>query len=168
VSREDFVAVAARLLSIYILFGILQGVPSALQVMFAGQDVAWGALFAFFLALGALLCAFLWFFPLTVARKLLPVMSEPRSEEAIDASIALSLGLTLLGAWFFANALIDTSYWLVYLFRSRQVEGGALHWSHEQVAHMVATVVELVVALWLLLGSGGIKRLIYKFRRGDA
>lgn len=167
-SREDFVAVASRLLSIYLLFGIIQGVPSALQMLFDGQGVAWGALFAFFLAVGALLCAFLWFFPLTVARKLLPVMSERRSEEAIDASIALSLGLTLLGAWFFANALIDSSYWLVYLFRSRQVEDVALHWSHEQVAHMVSTGVELVVSLWLLVGSGGIKRLIYKLRRGDA
>ena len=163
-NRDDFIAVASRLFSIYIFFGIIRSAPGAAQLLSQEQDSSWIGLYAFATIVALLLCAFLWFFPLTVARKLLPVMREPPSNEMIGSATALSLGLTLIGAWFFANALVDSSYWLTLLVRSKQMSGTAVEWRPEQIASMLSTAVELVVSFGLLFGSSGITQLIYKLR----
>ena len=129
--------------------------------------MTWAALYGFVLILGLFVCSFLWFFPLTVARKLLPVMREPLAEKPIDSSIALSLGLTLIGVWLLAYALVDGVYWLTLVIRTQQIDMTYFEWSDEQIAGMVATIVELVISAWLILGSSGIRRLIYRFRYGE-
>lgn len=165
-NREDFIAVASRLCSIYVLFSIIRGVPSAAQMLSEDQGMTWVGLYVFVLVVGLLLCTFLWFFPLTIARKLLPVMREPRPEEAIRSPTALSLGLTLIGAWFFANALVDASYWLTLFVRSKQTSNIRVEWTPEQIASIIATAVELIISFCLLFGSTGITQLIYKLRYG--
>ncbi len=118
--------------------------------------------------LGAgLLCAFLWFFPLSIARKLLPVMREPRSDQVIGAPAALSIGLTLIGVWYLASALVEVSYWLTLFFQSKQMSGLSIEWTRKQIASIVATVTRLLLSVWLIFGATGIRRLIYKFRYGD-
>jgi hypothetical protein len=97
-------------------------------------------------------------------------MREARSEQAIGAPLALSLGLTLIGAWLLATSLVDASYWVAMLILSRAVTaamGVPVEWSHEQIADMPATLVQIFLSLWLVLGSSGIQRLIYKFRYGN-
>lgn len=167
-SREDFVAIASRLFSVYLFFGIVQMLPNIVQMATQNAGGAWLALYALVVVLALAVCAVFWFFPLTVARKLLPVMREPRSEQRLDASIAFSLGLTLLGVWFFANALADVVYWSTLFIASRRISEMGFVWTPDQVASMLTTAVELILALWLLFGSAGIKRLIYKFRYGDS
>lgn len=166
-SREDIVAIASRLLSVYVMFGLVQTLPGIASMTTQGADPMLLVLYALSIALGFGVCALLWFFPLTVARKLLPVMREPRSEQTIDASIALSLGIALIGVWFLAKGLVDASYWLTLFVLSRQAAETGFDWSSDQIANMLATVVELILSMCLLLGHAGIKRLIYKFRYGD-
>ena len=166
-SREDIIAVAVRLFAVYMLFSILETIPGATQLL-SGQDGAtWASLYISILVGAGLICGFLWFFPLSIARKLLPVMREPRSEQALSAPVALSLGLTMIGVWFFATALIDASYWLTLLIRSKQMHDVPVEWSHKQIASMVADFTRLFLSFWLLFGSAGIRRFIYKFRYGD-
>lgn len=165
-NRENFIAVASRLFSIYMIFIIIRSVPAAAQMLSQEQGMTWAGLYVTVLIISLLFCAFLWFFPLTIARKLLPVMREPRSEEALGSSTALSLGLTLIGIWFFANALIDASYWATLFVRSKQISDIPFEWNYEQIATMIATTVKLVISFWLIFGSSGIRRLIYKFRYG--
>lgn len=168
-SREDFVAIASRLFSAYMLFQIVQALPNiALTIAQYGEGWWFTSLYALAAIVAIALCAVLWFFPLTVARKLLPVMREPRSEQQIDASIAMSIGLVLLGVWFFANAVTDAVYWLSLFFVSRRVADAGFTWAPDQIASMVATVAEAILALWLLFGNAGIKRLVYQFRYGDS
>lgn len=167
-SREDFVAVASRLFSIYILFVTIRRIPIGIDTISQLGDMGWAVITVAFIVVSLLLVSFLWFFPLTVARKLLPVMREPRSETAIDASVALSVGITLMGIWFFASAIADTSYWLTLGLRARDADMYDFHWSHEQIAGITATAVELVIAVCLLFGSSGIKRLLLRLRYGDA
>ena len=167
-NREDFIAVASRLFSIYSFFGVIRTVPSAAQMLSQDQGMTWVGLYAIVLIISLLFCAFLWFFPLTIARKLLPVMREPRSEEAIGSSTAFSLGLTLIGIWFFASALVDASYWLTLFVRSKQISDIPFEWTHVQIARIIGTAVELLISFGLIFGSSGIRRLIYKFRYGDA
>jgi len=167
VSREDFVAIASRLFAIYLLYSTIRSTPAALQMLSQPDGTEWLALYAGLIAGFLLFIAFLWFFPLTIARKLLPVMREPRSETALDSSTALSVGITLIGMWWLATAIADASYWIALVIRIVQTAPPGFEWSHEQIANIAATAVELVIALTLVLGSNGVKALIYRYRYGS-
>jgi Na+/melibiose symporter-like transporter len=164
-SREDYVAIATRLFAVYIGFELVMRIPTMMQAVAAAQDVAWAWLFARVLVLGLAICALLWIFQLTIARKLLPVMKESRSEQAIDASVGLSLGLTLIGAWLLAQGIVDAAYWLtLYTYTRQYVQGLPFEWTPDQIASVVATALQLVVGVGLILGSPAIRRLIHQFR----
>jgi hypothetical protein len=166
-SREDYVAIAVRLFVVWLVLSILQqGLYAAPAFIDQGWDSATIA-YGLFLLLGLLVCIFLWVFPLTAARKLLPTMKEPRSEQVIGAPVALSLGLTLLGLWLVAKALIDGIYWLTILLLFHRDDTGMLSLGHDQIAGTVATVVELAIGLWLVFGNAGLRRLIFRFRYGE-
>lgn len=166
-SREDFVAVATRLFAVYVVLNLMLQAAVSAPMLFSEGWSSLGIFFALLCLLVLLVCVLLWIFPLTVARKLLPVMTEPRSEQSVDASIALSLGLTLIGVWVFAYALIDSVYWVALVIRSYQSARSVVDWNPEEVANMVSTAVELAVGAWLVFGNAGIKRLIYRFRYGQ-
>ncbi|MFT3667953.1 MAG: hypothetical protein QM795_05070 [Pseudoxanthomonas sp.] len=166
-SREDLVAVAVRLFSVFLFLGVIKQVPGVVQFFVADeQGRAWAIFNALALLSGALICVLLWFFPLSIARRLLPVMREPRVEPPMDASLALSVGLTLIGIWVLAYGFVDAIYWLTLLIRTRQVQAVYFEWSHEQVASVFATLAELAIGLWLVFGNAGIRRLIYRYRYG--
>ena len=167
-SREDYVAIAARLLAVYVGFQIVLQFPaSAAATLSQDQGLAWAGLLALALLAGLALCAFLWFFPLTIARKLLPVMKEPRSEQAIDASVGLSLGLTLIGVWFLADGTVGAVYWFALIVRTKQhVQPLGFEWTPAQIASMASTAFEACMGACLVFGSTGIKRLIHGLRYG--
>lgn len=168
-NREDYVAIAARLLAVYVTIQIILQIPRAAHVLAQGQGVAWAGLYALILAICLAGCTLIWFFPLTVARKLLPAMKESRSGQAIDASIGLSLGLTLIGVWFFAQGLVDAIYWLalaVWAKQNPQMSG--FEWTADQAASMIATGFQLGVGAWMVLGTSGIQRHIRRFRYGES
>ena len=166
-SREDLVAVGVRLFSVFLFLGVIKQVPGVVQ-FFAVDDQgrAWAIFNALALLSGALICVLLWFFPLSIARRLLPVMREPRTEPPMDASLALSTGLTLMGVWVLAYGIVDAIYWFTLFIRTRQALAAYFEWSHEHVANVLATLAELIIGLWLVFGSTGIRRLIYRYRYG--
>ena len=167
VGREDFVAVGVRLFSVFLFLSVIKQVPGVVQFFVADeQGRGWAIFNALALLSGVLICVLLWFFPLSIARRLLPVMREPRTEAPMDASLALSTGLTLIGAWVLAYGIVDAIYWLTLFIRTRQALAAYFEWSHEQVANVGATLAELAVGLWLVFGSTGIRRLIYRYRYG--
>ena len=84
----------------------------------------------------------------------------------MDGSMALSVGLTLLGVWLLATVLPNATYWLSLFVLSRQSSGYHLGWGPEQMASIATTIAELVLAVWLVFGSAGIRRLILRFRHG--
>jgi hypothetical protein len=168
-SREDYVAIGVRLFAVYVGIKTVLALPASAQAVFRdGMAFAW--LYALVLILAVGICVFLWFFPLTIARKLLPVMKEQRSEESIDASVGLSLGLTLLGVWFLAQGLLDSLYWLSLVLRTQhlQAQQYGFEWQPDQIASMAVTLFELIIGAWLVLGSSGIRRLIYRLRYGSS
>jgi hypothetical protein len=167
-SREDVIAVAVRVFAIFLLVTVVRTFPSAIALINQEGPRASLALVALVSVLSLALCALLWFFPLSVARKLLPTMREPRSETAMNGSVALSVGLTLLGVWVLSSALPDATYWVILFLLSRRIDAGPIEWQHDQIANMVATAGQLALAVWLIFGSSGIKRLILRFRNGPA
>lgn len=168
-SREDFVAVGSRIFAAYLLITSTRSAPTTFRLLSQTDDTISLYLFAIEIAIVLLVVALLWFFPLTIARKLLPAMKEPRSEQAMDSSAGLSVGITLIGLWFLAGGIVDATYWLTIALRVRQETSEIPYtWSVEQKADVVSTVMQLVVALICILGSSGINQLIHRLRYGSA
>jgi Ca2+/Na+ antiporter len=165
-SREDVVAVALRLFAVYLLLIVLrtsipaltasEGDPSALP------PVLWLALLVVPMLGLALL---FWVFPLSVAARLLPVMREPRPPVRAEAAEVEGIALTLLGLWLCAAALSDAVYWvIVHLSLSRSEMWVGYEVSSETFASMVTTGFELVLGLWLMLGSRGWQQALRRWR----
>lgn len=166
-SREDLVAIAIRMFAVFVFVTVLRYLPSAAALFNQEGSRSYVIGYGIVLSVSLSICAILWYFPLSIARKLLPVMREPRSETAMNGSIALSVGLTLIGVWILAKALPNVIYWLTIFLLTRQKNSEYFAWGNGQIAEMVFTAVELILAIWLIFGSSGIKRLIYHFRYGS-
>ena len=116
----------------------------------------------------ALLVLVLWNFPLLVARK---ISSFPQQEESVlndDAYIKLlEIGLILLGFYLLYYVISDGVYWFIYFLSASKNEyyDSVDSVGPDQVANMLTTIVELVVASFLLLGHKGLARLVLKLRR---
>ena len=80
-----------------------------------------------------------------------------------DTTPILEIGCTLLGLWLFASALSDVVQWSLYwLIISNQGYGESV--SASQIGSIIASVVELLFALWLVLGYKGVLGFIYRAR----
>ncbi len=165
-SREDWIAIASRLFAVFLLVMVARSFPSAIALISQDEPKPSMALVAMVLGASLLACAVLWFFPLTIARKLLPVMKEPRSDSPMGESVALSVGLTLIGIWVLASALPNAVYWGSIYLTLQQFDEGAFQWGPEQISGIATTIAELILSVWLIFGSTGIRRLIERFRYG--
>jgi hypothetical protein len=167
-SREDIVAVASRIFAIFILVFELRVLAQLVELL-STNTFAPGALATLTAVLLAVLAtaALLWFFPLTVARKLLPVMKEPRSEPAVGVSTAFSLALTIMGMWFLGNAIVDVAYWLMLFAHVHGSDMRGFELTPSQEGSIAATVVRLMLSFWLIFGSSGINRIITRARYGS-
>ncbi|MCD9088630.1 hypothetical protein [Stenotrophomonas sp. SY1] len=167
-SREDVVAVGVRLFALFLLLLVARSFPSAIALFQQGGDQA--ALITIVLVMAASLavCALLWFFPLSIARKLLPAMKEPRSESAMSGPVAFSVGLSLLGLWLLTRAIPEAFYWVTLVLLNRRNDAAYVAFDHDQLARIVLTVAELALAVWFIFGANGIRRLIERFRYGAA
>lgn len=169
-SREDYVAIVARLFAIYIAITIVLDIPAAVFTVprFDEWPILPLAVSAFVTLAALVSCFCLWVFPLAVARKFLPVMKEPRSERSIDGPVGLSLGITLIGLWFLIQALLDSVYWLIFVARMKGNISNPMvfEWNNSDVSGMVVTGVQLVVGVLLIVGTPGLKRLFYFVRYG--
>ncbi len=159
-SREDIVAVASRLFAVCLLVSCIRFAAGAIST-----DEPYALLVISCVPLLAI-AAVLWFFPLTVARRLLPVMKESRPCVDPASRTALELGLTLIGFWILSRALIDLLYWIVLIAQMHRAQV-PLELTMDQVANAVATVAEIALGFWLLLGSRGVINLFHRIRYGS-
>lgn len=170
-SREDLVAVGIRLFAIYLALASLRMLAGIIALMSQPEGMTFGSglltnasVVALFLAVAA----WLWTFPLSVARRLLPVMKEARSEDSAGPAVLVSVALTLMGVWLLAGALVDGTYWVTWVAMVRSSGFEAIPFNDDQIANMVATGVELVLALVLIFGASGLRRLLFRLRYGPA
>ncbi len=161
-TREDIVAVAVRLFAVYL---VLLAVRFAAQALVSeGAEPLQRAVWLFAGAVAPLAAAaLLWNFPLTVARKLLPVMRTAATPVSPEGASILEIGCTLLGFWLFAAVVPDAVHWVVYLFllfrQDAIYELSAEHWGP-----IAAIVAEFAVAIWLMLGYRGIFGAVRRLR----
>lgn len=145
-------AVAVRLFAIWLVLYVLPGTYTAVLGVESGSpDIITLA------AIGIVplvIAVLLWFFPLTVAGKLLSNPSETPST-TLSPDQWLPVGCTLIGVWLLASALPHIIQNTITL-----TSGGVAIASIDGFWPWLAySVAELVVALWLILGNDGIVRL---------
>lgn len=163
-SREDVVVVAIRLFAIFLAVTALR---FAVQAVGAPFDIPIGDLIlgvALTVAVPLVAASLLWFFPVSIAAKLLPVMESPGTPIVANGAAALDVGCTLIGLWLLASALADAGYWTVILIAAAHNDwaDGAL--ATEDVANIIATVVQVFMALGLLLGYRQILKALHGLR----
>lgn len=158
-SREDYVAVAVRLFAVWLFLTILRG---GLSAAVAGGELAPWALLLPLPFIGV--AAALWFFPLTLAHKLLPAMREPKEPLGAPAREVEVVAFTVLGLWLLAQVISDASYWFILAWQMQREPYEDMAWSADNIASVATTVVELAIALGLLLGTRGLQRLLHRLR----
>jgi hypothetical protein len=152
-SRHQAVAVAVRIFAAWLAVTVLRNLASF--AFFKQSDMPGYGLAVAVLALAALLVATLWFFPGTIARKLLsPDNAKPETSASPD--LWLAMGCALLGLWLLKSALptlVFDTYALIHL--SYGDDRGNIPQS------VVYYVVEVVIGLWLVFGAKGFRRLFW-------
>ena len=164
---EYIVALAVRLFSIVVAIYALSNLVT-IGPYFYQQD--WHITtyaYVSLMVLLVLIAIYLWKFPLTVTRKLIPFEKhiDTESQQVSYEQIQL-VAFTVLGLYLLFNVVSDIIYWSTILFISFRDSNIPVEISIDQKGQMVATVIELIFVLFLLLGSKGIIKLLHRLRYG--
>ena len=168
-------ALLIRLVGLWELVTALNALPNSVGY-FAGGDYVrtWGfgttVLLAtvsvgFPLVLGLLLL----YFPRTIAARVLRIEGiEP--ESTAEAGLLERVAIWIMGLWFTAQGCLDAMHALSkWYFQRRYFEEQypgttTTFFTPESAANLVVAVLQLVVGLWMLLGSRGLASALQKLR----
>jgi hypothetical protein len=152
-SPHQAVAVALRLFAVWLGIYAFRTVVSYAYVRESAVP-GFGAEVAF-LALTVLLVIALWFFPRSIAGKLLSP-DNAKAEASATPDLWLAMGCALLGLWMLTSALpslVFDTYALVYIDTTSDdtnLKRSVLYY-----------VVEIAIALWLVFGAKGFRKLFW-------
>jgi len=163
---EHITALAVRIfaisLGIYVISSVFSELP---YVDFDNLTVVLVAFF--FLKLCILLLAvYLWYFPLTVSKRLVSFKQSDTKEVAKASADELQIvAFSTLGIYFLYHVIADIFYWFVFFALSRRPNGIPIDLTMENKADMLTTGFEFLIVLFLLFGSQGVVKLIRKTSR---
>ncbi|STZ77227.1 hypothetical protein [Bergeriella denitrificans] len=161
---RQILIIAIRL---FVIVWLIQSLNSGFVTARLAADMSAGEYWATYypLYLGFAACwFFLWFFPATVAKWLLPDYAA-QSEEPLPSHPApwLVTGIALIGLFTLQRAVIDAVYWGTLLHYIKE-EGGMVNasiWSlvsFEQKSSIFMTVAEILIGLLLLFRAATVSR----------
>ncbi len=108
-------------------------------------------------------CLGLWFFPSTVAANLLRSGQAPHEPAPARPIIEWqTLGVVLVGIWALTQAIPDTVYWVTYYAMLSGSDMSFFDLDPDQKANALATAVQLIIGVWLLLGARGFAARLFK------
>lgn len=165
-SVSQITAVGIRLFAVWVVLYVLSNAPAMWR--FNISEGITGANFA--IVVGSLLlllvAAAMWFFPLGIARLLVPRGPRgPEQSTSIPGSFAQveALAFCLLGLWVLAEVVPEAFYWIFMSYHASRLEAqldlGVRDWSM-----MAVTVVKVVIGIWLVLGAKGLRGLLHRAR----
>jgi len=159
-TNAQVVALGVRLFCVWLAVYLLRQMPGLWSLTTNNlPDIGAATAVAIFTALMVLLIVLLWFFPLFVARKLLPeaTLDGPTS---LPFDQAQRVGFCLLGLWLLTEAVPRAVYAAVMVYYSAK-PNTAVDLQPQNYAAMAQTFVELCLGLWLLFGARGLLGLLY-------
>ena len=150
---HQIVAVALRLVAIWLGMQALGYV--AWFFWGKGSQPPDYAYLTFMLALNVVIIPALWFFPRTIAWKLLP-SDDVQPRPPVTADTWLALGCTLIGLWTLTTTVPQIVYHLLVLNSMLSEGDRSWSWVHWSLLH---DVVQLAIAAWLVLGAKGVGKI---------
>ena len=153
-SPHQAVAVAVRLFAAWLGIYVLRTLPS---YYFASHRETGGLAFALFLlAVTVVLVFVLWVFPQTIARRLLASQAEPPAAPA-SPDLWLATGCALIGLWVLTSSLPSAVRETFIISSLSETEGDTT----EVKQYLVYHVVEVAIALWLIFGARGFRKIFW-------
>jgi len=152
---SHYLAIAVRLFSIVLFIFALRQSTSLIEV-FLNDSINGMPVSTLFIAgtvlIPLIVSLLLWFFPLSVSKSILKQeMDQPI--EPVNSTTILSVFVIAIGLYVFYYAFIDFVYWAVLwnMESHSQYSMAPLSLTEENKANMVATAVELVISVVLIL-----------------
>lgn len=165
-TSNQCVAIGVRLFAIWLVVDVIEGAPGAYAFLAQGGSPAPAGIVALIVATSAvlvLIAILLWRFPLVTARQLLPRTAQEQSIAVPAAESIERAGFCLLGLWLLVRTLPELVFDGVRL-HLHFAPGSTLALRPDDYAGMAAHGVELVLAIWLLLGAKGLLGVIRRAR----
>lgn len=160
-SQAYLIGVLIRLFSVYLVFSTLRIVTSMFSPTLGLAVNGWTIVG---LVIPLLAAMFMWFFNLSIAKRLFFGGSHERTLDLTGVVHLEQALFSAIGLWLVCSSLIDCGYWLV-LFNHRSVPDSAVFvFAIEQKAAMVATFVQAALGLFLMFRANGLVRLIQRLR----
>jgi hypothetical protein len=162
-SPHEAIAVAVRLFAVWLAAYALR---TASAIIFGGAATIYsrpvdarGLIAAGIIGILTLSVAlFLWFFPLTVAKKLLSPPATTAPTKTPDSWLAM--GCALIGLWLLASAIPSIVRDALYFYSSFPEHDDLVEFKR----WLAYRCVEVMIALWLIFGSTGFVKLFWWVR----
>lgn len=110
------------------------------------------------------LCLFLWFFPATVARKILPPGAAALPTRPTDWRV---LGIILIGLWTFTQVVPRVAYWVIFIRTLASADIAIASLTAVQKGQIASTSAELAVAIFLVFGARATAAYLFGIRSGS-
>ena len=164
---EYIVAVAIRLFAIVIAISALRNIVTSGPYFYQQGWQITSYAYISLMVLLVFLSLYLWFFPIAITKKLLSFQKLPGTEnQSASYEQIQAVAFTTLGIYLLFYVVSDVVHWATILFISFRDSSIPIGLSIDQKAQMVATVIELIFVLYLLLGTNGIINLLHRLRYG--
>ncbi|MCW8880466.1 MAG: hypothetical protein OQK04_20315 [Kangiellaceae bacterium] len=162
-----YFGIIVRLFAIILfLFGVEKLQPVFEFGIYADSMVGPSLVFSLISALAPILVAmFIWLFPLSVAKKLLPPTNE--QVKAISSQSTLTVLILAIGVYTFYYAVVNSIYWitLAHVFVRDEYGGIVKSLSNQDKAHIFSTIIEFILSLVLIAKAKTISRKLSDFSK---
>jgi len=158
------VALIVRLFAIGLLVFLVRVLFAEFLGLMRADEYTLNFLIVAIVAFIAFLAVFLWKFPLFIASNLVKFDAADQSETKLTESGFYTLGFALLGTYLLYWAVSDAVFWWYSIKSLQEVTQYTYELSAKDKASILATAVEFVMALFLVIGAGRISRFVYWLR----
>ena len=158
----QIVGLGVRLFAIWLVLYVLTNAPGMWRFNVSEGAVSANLVVILVSCLLLAAAAALWFFPLSVANKLVPGATK-RTQDLERTGVPFEhverLAFCLLGLWILAEAVPNCFYWVLMAYHAARPDS-LLHFGPVEYARVAVTGSKLVMGLWLLLGAKGLRGLL--------
>lgn len=163
-SAHQTLAVATRLFAIWLF---LYAVGNVMEGYFAADKYGNpSALWPIFLGAGVvvLLCSLLWFFPLFVARKILPRGDHPTTAAPTFDSW-FGVGCALIGIWVLIRAVPALISYVMADYLGQHFSSVAFAEDPEKNFIIVFYLIQVCLGAWMFFGGRGLRKILIWARK---
>lgn len=161
---QQILIVAVRLFAIFWFVVSLGHLVSAMRAI---DQFSMGGLDRLVFAVPVLqlvVCAFLWLFPATLSRRLLKGGDEVERVESPVLIEWQSMAMVILGLWTLSGGIPDAVYYVAYFLSYDKLVTSLEDMLRAQWPYLAATIVQIAIGIWLVLGARGLAALLTRLR----